>query len=58
MNIWGFLGVLGLVILFGTVGAADLNAISTTRMIVQGLLGLGFMCVGVRGALKTKGSDE
>lgn len=53
MNIWGFLGVLGMVLLFGTAGAADINAISTTRLIIQGLLGLGLVCVGVRGASNT-----
>lgn len=53
MNIWSTLAVLGLIILLGTAGAADINIISTNQIIIQSLIGVSFLCVGVRGALNT-----
>ena len=49
MKIWGVIALLGFVLILGTVGAADLNAISVGRMVLQSLVGLALMCVGFRG---------
>lgn len=47
----------GMFIMFGTVGASDLDQISTERFIVQSLIGLFLLLVGGVG-LKKGGYDE
>lgn len=39
--------ITGIFVLLGTAGSADLNAISLTQMVVQGLIGLALLFAGV-----------
>lgn len=43
MKIWHVLFLSGLVLLFGTIGAADMGAINSVQIILQVVLGIGLM---------------
>jgi hypothetical protein len=44
----------GLIIILGTAGSSDLNAISLTETILFGILGLVIMFIGLAGCNATK----
>ena len=48
-KLFGSFMLVGFLILLGSAGASDLNAIDFTTAMVYGLIGLGLMFVGGRG---------
>lgn len=43
MKIWHVLALCGIALLFGTVGAADMGAIGSVRIVLQLVLGIGLI---------------
>ncbi len=51
MNAWSITSLLGLIIMLGSVGAAELGNIDIPQLLIQGFVGLGLMLTGLRGYL-------
>lgn len=48
IKIWHVLPTVGVALIFGTIGAADMGAIGSTRIIAQMLLGIGMIVLSYR----------
>ena len=48
IKVWHILAAWGVTLLIGTIGAADMGVISSTRIIVQVLMGIGLIVLAYR----------